>query len=55
MPGNPMTKEASSKIQSSQAKNSRDTGKGSFSARVQSTADTRDAKASQGNTGQQGK
>ncbi|KAF8656664.1 hypothetical protein AX16_002467 [Volvariella volvacea WC 439] len=43
----PMTKEAASRIQSSQAKAGHDTGVGSFAARVQSAADRNASAASQ--------
>ncbi|KAL9545943.1 hypothetical protein MBANPS3_006904 [Mucor bainieri] len=39
MPGNPTSKSDASRIQSSQAKNNQDTGKGSFASRAQSAAD----------------
>lgn len=48
-----MTKDDASRIQSSQAKNNRDTGKNSFAARAQSAADKRES-ASSGGQGQQG-
>lgn len=58
MPGNPMTKEAASRIQSSQDKNGKDTGKNSFASRAQSAGDKRDAAFSGGQSqqgqGQQG-
>ncbi|RCI05022.1 hypothetical protein CU098_012850 [Rhizopus stolonifer] len=39
MPHTPITKQDASRIQSSQAKTGKDTGKGSFSSRAQSAAD----------------
>jgi hypothetical protein len=50
----PMTKEAASRIQSSQAKNNQDTGKGSFASRAQSTGDKHtNAQSGQQQGGQQ--
>lgn len=55
MSKNPMTKEDSSRIQSSQTKNHRDVGPGSFAARAQSAADSRaNTQGSQGNQSTQG-
>jgi hypothetical protein len=58
MPKNPMTKEAASRIQSSQAKSNKDTGKKSFAARAQSAADqyanTQASQQASGGTQQQG-
>lgn len=48
-----MTKADSSRIQSTQTKNYRHIGPGSFTVRVQSTVDTRtNTQANQGNKGQ---
>jgi len=51
MPKNPISKSEASHIQSTQAKNNQDTGKGSFSSRAQSAADRNANQSGGANTG----
>lgn len=54
MPKNPTSKEDASRIQASQAKNNRDTGKNSFSSRAQSAGDRNTNQSGDNQGGNQG-